>query len=436
MKRSAWVLCFLAAAACGDDADDGAGAADASSADAAIPAADAAADAAAAADSGAGDAATAAGEPLYVVSTGTVAGDDFIGYLATVPSLEPGAEYDLDDAAEIGTGSFIFGREREGAVYVASLAEPTITRWEIEGPGKFHKGKTVSFADLGFFSAYLAASAPIFSDEKSYFVDDEQDQVVIWNPARMELIGTIPLGDEDDGALMPVPEGAIVARGDRLLVTVGWRDPDDTTHFGDHVRVVAIDTRTDGIVDSSTDERSVHAALSATKSDGTAFYSPFSLYAAYRGVGDGHGAPSTLLRVAPDKSRFDAAYSVDLSELVGGRPAGDFTLLDDDVALIRVWHPELVDAVDESTARDVIRSQAGFLWWRWQVGDGEAVQIEDQAPSSLGSSLIAIDGKTYATSFLQEEDTTTLVEITDEGEFVPVLHGPGQIVGSGVMRVR
>jgi hypothetical protein len=300
----------------------------------------------------------------------------------------------------------------------------------------FVEHETLSLASLGITSAYLAASAPIFTADKSYFIDDEQDQVVIWSPSRMELLGSIQLGDPPEGALRPYPEGAIVVHEDQLVITVYWRDPEDTTSYGDHVRVVTIDTRTDTIVDSSVETRVTHAAFNAQSSDGTAFFTPYSLYAAYREIGEGHGAPSLALRIEPGEDTFDAGYALDMSALVGGRPAGDFTLLDDETALLRVWHPEIVDPVDPAEWQDVLWGEAGFLWWRWRIGDSEAVQIDNQEPGALGATVFKIDGKTYSTRYAADQSSTALVEITPAGEFLPSIEGTGLIVGGGVIRVR
>lgn len=374
--------------------------------------------------------------PLYVVSTGLVSGEEFLGYLATVRSLEPETEVSLHHAAETGYGAWIFNRPGDASVYAASLGEPTIVRWEIQGDAKFARRETLNLSDLGVQSAYLAASAPVFSAEKSYFVDETTDQVIIWNPSRMEYIGSIPLGDDDEGALRPIPEGNFLIRGDKLLLTVGWRDEDDTSHLGDHVRVLTIDTKTDTIVDSSDEERAGHEALNAQTSDGTAYFSPFSLYAAYRVIGRGHGAASRLLRVRPGAASFDADYDIDLSSLVGGRPAGDFTLLDEDTALLRVWRSELVDAVDPDAWQDVLWTQTGFLWWRWKLGDTEAVQLKDQEPGALGASVFRIDDKTYMTRYAEDGSSTDLIELTPDGTMRAGLRSPGQIIGNGVIRVR
>lgn len=391
-----------------------------------------------AAGCGGGSAATPdAGQgPLYVISTGVSTGDDFVGYLVTVPSLDATTTFNLDGAQEVEP-SWIFTQPGTPYVFAASLFTPTIDRYVAKDDGSLEKDKTVSFANLGVQSAYLAASAPIYSAEKSYFVDDVQDQIVIWNPKEMTIVGTIPLGDKAEGALPPAAEGTIVVHDGLIITEIHWSDPnDDPSLYGTHVRLVAVDPATDEIVKVTDDDRLTYASPMGRASDGAIYYSPGSFIAAEAVVGAGHGSPSRLLRLGAKDHAFDAAYALDLSTLVGGRSAGDFVLLDDQNALIRAWHPDLVDAITPENWKDVLWTQAGFMWWRWHVGDAQAVQIPNQSPGALGSAVFSLDGKTYVMRTAADSTTTTLDEIDAQGDFHPKLSGPGQFIGNSVIRVR
>jgi hypothetical protein len=73
------------------------------------------------------------------------------------------------------------------------------------------------------------------------------------------------------------------------------------------VRVVTIDTTTGSVVDSSVEQRVPHAAFNAQSADATAYFTPFSLHAAYREIGADHRAPSLAMRVEPGEDVFDPA---------------------------------------------------------------------------------------------------------------------------------
>ncbi|HXJ21367.1 MAG TPA: hypothetical protein VMT03_14140 [Polyangia bacterium] len=379
---------------------------------------------------------SAAQGPVYVVSTGVSSGDDFFGYLTTVGSLDPGTTFSLDGAIEVDP-SWIFSSPGKPYVYAASLLQPTIDRYLITDSGALARDATVSFANLGVQSAYLAASAPIYSDDKSYFVDDAQDQMVIWNPAAMTIIGTIPFGDQPEGALPPQPEGTVVVHDGLIMTAIDWSDSSsDPSLYGSKVRLLGIDPATDTIVQSTTDARITYASPLAQASDGTVYYSPPSFVAAEIQVAPGHGSPSQALSVGPTSAAFDPTFDLDLSALVGGRPAGDFILLDDQTAIVRAWHADLADPVTEANWKDVLWTEAGFLWWRWHVGDAQAIQIPNQSPGALGASVTRIDGKLYVVRTSADSTTSTLDEIDAQGEFTATLSGPGQLIGAGAVRVR
>jgi hypothetical protein len=374
--------------------------------------------------------------PLYVISAGVATEDDFIGYLATVKSVDETSTFTLDAAKEI-EASWIFSKEGQPYVYAASLFSPTITRFVVKDDGTLDQDKTVSFADYGVQVAYMAALAPIYSDEKSYFVDDAQDQLVIWNPKEMKAIGTIPFGDMPEGALPPAPEGSVFVHDGLIMTAIDWSDwMEDSSAYGSHVRLIAIDPATDKVVSVKDDDRITYAGLQGTGSDGAVYYSPASLISAYTLIGAGHGSPSRALRVPKGSRAFDPTFTLDLSALVGGRPAGDFTWIDGSTALIRAWHAELADPVTPATWQDVLWAQAGFKWWRWHAGDAQAVEIPGQQPGTLGASVIKVDGKLYVVRTNEDSKTSTLDRIEADGAFHPTLTGPGQFIGSGVLRIR
>ncbi len=98
----------------------------------------------------------------------------------------------------------------------------------------------------------------------------------------------------------------------------------DWSRFGDHVDLITIDPTTDAIVGRRSDPRGSYAFWGSLGSDGAAYFSPLSYYAPIRSMlGGDAGFASVALRVLPGEDAFDPGYTVDLSALVGGRPAGD-----------------------------------------------------------------------------------------------------------------
>jgi hypothetical protein len=374
-------------------------------------------------------------EPLYAIST-RVFGPNLegeTGYLTSVRSLAAGVTFDLSNAVEMSQGGSVFGRTGDEWVYWAADSEPVITRWSVGPEGTFTPGPSVSFAQLGLSSASGAAYSPIFSSDKSYFVDQEESRIVIWDPRGMSALGSIPLELERDGALSPTVFIELAVRGSVLLASVFWGDDNDWMRIGERTRLITIDTQTDRVVSTVDETRCNQLALGGQATDGTAYYSSRSFFTLPRMVfGEGFGVGSCSLRVVPPGMAFEQGYDVDLGALAGGRPAGDFTLINDQIGFLRVWHPELVgsQAGDWSS----VQGAAGFRWWRWSIGSAQAQEIQEQDSAANTVQLRRVDDKVYALRYTTDFAATTLQEFGADGSLRDGLSGPGGIYG--VIRVR
>jgi hypothetical protein len=359
---------------------------------------------------------------LYVGATRVFGPDTSNGYLFAVPTLDATSTVDLSRAVEL-EDAWVFGPG--GAdFYTATLFEPTIKAWHVTPEGTFVEGPTVSFVNAGVGGTYTAASTPWFSDDKAYFVDATSLQVVVWNPRAMEFIRTIELPAEPIVGLEPRAELAITR--DRVLVSVFWSSADSTRN-GDYVRLISIDPATDTISDVIDDARCASFSPAGASTDGTTYYSPWDFHVATRSVfGPGYGSASCGLRVLPAQAALDEAYELDLSTLVGGRPAAGLQLLGDRDALLHVWHEELVQATPETWSDR--RFAAGYTWYRWQIGSLTATELPDQAPSAEGSAWRVIDGKPISFANDSEYTETTLLELDETDHLRPCLKVPGWIV--------
>jgi hypothetical protein len=373
-----------------------------------------------------------AAEPLYVVSTQVLISDSQNqGYLASVSSLD-GGRFDVKNAIEVSSGMVQADREN-GYLYHASSRDPIITRYKLEDDGSFSEDGTLDFSNLGLDSVGAAAEAPFFAPDKAYFVRNQE--LIIWNPKDLEIIGSVPIEVENDGMLLRWM--TLVQRADRLFVTVHWqRDfSEDYTIFGDHVDLIEIDPETDAEVARTSDYRCNQLDTATSTSDGTLYLSSNAYNSPMRAMfGDDHGVDSCALRIVPKGESYDAGYEVDLPSLVGGRQAGDFGIVDDETAVLRVWHPELVsELADDKSNWEDIMAESGHLWWRWNIGDDAATPIEDQEPGAFGGEWFRVDGHLLLLTAEGDFSASTLLELQGD-ELVPALSGPGYVFG--VTRVR
>lgn len=374
-------------------------------------------------DAGASVVTTPAVAPLFVGSSRVFDPSGSNGYLFSFGSLQKETKIDLKSAIEI-EDAWVFG-DAKPYFYTATIFEPVLQRWTVSADGKFQAGPQLNLFNQGVEGAYSAASVPMFSADKSYFVDAPSLQVVVWNPKDMSFIKTIPIAAVANGDLAPSLDPNIVFRAGKMFVTVYWASQASKwTQYGAYSRVVTIDTTTDTIVASTDEPRTGSLTPAGVTSDGTVYYSPWDYHAAVRGVfGGSYGVPSHAVRIAPGADAPDAAYDLDLSALVGGRPAGNLFLLDDKQALIHVWHNDLVKATAANWSDT--RFEPGYLWYRWQLGAATAEPLPDQQPSVEGGEWRHIEGKVVRYAPDSEYANTTLWELLPDGRQSELLTVPG-----------
>lgn len=376
-------------------------------------------------------------DPLYLVTTRLQhTGQAAHTFLLTVPAIDAGTSFTLEQAVEVAADTAAFGARGKPFAFVASTSGPTVQRWRVAADGTLSAGSHADFASLGMRRADFAGSLSFHSADKAYFCNQfEPSEVVIWNPETLEIRGTIPLELPVLGTLRP--QVLLSQRQDRLFVIVSWQQEfaRDWTHFGDHVQVLAIDPATDTVVSRVDEPRCNSFSLASTAPDGTTYFSPAAYYAPLRPLlGAPSGVESCLLRILPGAESFDAAYGLELSELTGGRPTGDLALVAEGRAFLRVWHSELVTQLSDGNANwEAVLQEPGFQWWTWRVGEPEAEPIAEQQGTTVGP-LLQIDGKTYTTTLSADGSSSQLVELTAEGTLRPGLSGLGQILG--VFRLR
>lgn len=371
----------------------------------------------------------AAGDPVYVGATRVFTVDNTSqGYLYRFSSLEPDETVDLKQAREIDD-ALVFG-DAKPYFYTATIFSPTIQQWSLDDAGDFVPGPVVSFANEGVMGTYSAGLTPIFSDEKSYFVDSDSAQVVVWNPKEVTFIKTIPidvsLPEDHEGPADLTPTLEISVQKDRLLVSVFWNSFESGwTKFASFSRLVAIDPETDEVTRVTDETRCQSLSPVGTTSRGTTYYAPWDYHVAARAVfGDEHGVASCGLRVASTAQSYDEDYEVDLSALVDGRPAGTAFLMNDDAMLLHVWHEELSTATPENWTESG-RWDSSYQWYRWSIGDDRAELLPNQPPSGEGGSWAKLDGRLISYSANPEYSETTLVELDADGTSTELLRIPG-----------
>jgi hypothetical protein len=379
----------------------------------------------------AGDVAPAPASPpgeLYVMTSNVWGQSGATGYLYTVRSLASG-EATLEQAIELAGGAWLSGREGDRFVYVSSGdAGPTITRWEVTDDGRLLAGERVSFAGLGFTQGMRFGTAPIASDTRAYLLDSEQHRVATWDPSAM-TVGTVIDLDLGAPAALPAWLPTIRVRGDEVLVTAVW---EEDYRFGEASRIITIDGSTERVIQQSDERRCEQLAVSSQASDGTVYYSAYAHAAAARAVlGPEYGTRSCGLRIVPPGVSLDQGWEVDLSQLAGGRPAGEFVLASDRVGFFRAYYADEI-GVSAETWQDELGTPA-FRWWRWEIG-AERAEEQSEQPLSVEAAHYAVAGKVYVGNPTADWSKTTIVELVSTGGLRDGLTVPG--TPGGIVKVR
>ncbi len=364
--------------------------------------------------------------PLYAVAPRILSPESESLYIGVLPSLDQG-EVDLGNALEFTGGASMFGKPESGTLYVASFSEPTVERWALNERGTLERGATVSFANLGLDSA---ATGQVFSQGRAYFLAN--GEIVMWDPEAMVFLDTFPIPEfEYTGEGQYAPNASITELSDESILVYGhWSDVDEWNRWADHATQLVFDTVTNQVVSAWDEPRSeMLEPYGKRTSDGTTYFSSDPGYQTDAVTfGDEYGSRPVALRMLEGGSSFDQSFFVDMSTLVGGRPAGIMTPVSDDTFFIDVLHTELLDV--PLTDPTWWESQtAAYRYWLWHVGDAAATDVVEQAPRYASTAFQkVIDDKVYVQDHDFEFTEWWLLQLDPAGTLKRGLAGPGYSV--------
>jgi hypothetical protein len=358
---------------------------------------------------------TASGEPLYAVTT-QIIGEDFTSYLVPVSSLAAGAEANLDTAIEFAGRAVGVGPSRGGVVHVATDQSPVLARYVAQGNG-FALESELSFAGYGVTGLLAFSEQFVFAGaDKAYFIDDDSDQIIIWNPSQMTLTRSIDLTPfARDGLGMTTGLTPRLWQGHLVFALSYFQEEEE--RYSQEATIVFVDTESDEIAAAVTDTRCSYLAASMQSTDGDLYLGSSAYTAAVRAVlGDQYGGPSCVLRVNAGSRVTDPGFSLDLVELAGG-PAGDLVAGAGNRAFTRVLDPALAPATLPLTPGEL----SSPAYWRW----AEIADITDRGttlamlsalePGPSSSLSYVVDDRTLASQSSADYSSTTLIDLAAEG---------------------
>lgn len=171
-------------------------------------------------------------------------------YLLLLSDLDrAGAELELGQAREFaGQSDFA---THAGAILVANGDDPSVTRFTVNEEGELEEEETVSFASYGIASAAFWNNQFVATD-KAYMVNGPTE-LIVWNPATMELEGAIDLPEQEEREGLKLVVGladrSSVVHDGKFYIPVYWTDDNYAERSDDSV-VFVVDTKTDEVVDT------------------------------------------------------------------------------------------------------------------------------------------------------------------------------------------
>ncbi|HEY0463173.1 MAG TPA: hypothetical protein VGC79_03140 [Polyangiaceae bacterium] len=367
--------------------------------------------------------------PLYLVSTSVLTNDQATSYMTVVDSLAAGPKLGLDNALEFGGGARAYGPPKSDVVYVTSSEGPTLTEVRVQPNGTLARGRVLSFLKQGLSDTTGANVVHFISPTKAYFVSQETQEIVIWDPSKMAIVKTVSL----ELPLLPsstfltyYPRPIVV--GNKLLI-ISNESNDDDIYQPPIVSVV--DTERDVVVSSERDSRCPGVGNSAVDKHGDRYFAQDS-YAVSVHFLDKHAPAPCMLRIRAGETAFDPDWSRTLDQdlgtsiWTGASPGADGRFYVQAIA-------ETAPAVEAAEDPYSVNTALPWTWYSMSDGDAkpEPVAADYLDTPPLFPELDVGDAK-YVT--IWDLNDTTLLDLTSEDEPTEALQVRGFVYN--VVQVR
>jgi hypothetical protein len=358
-------------------------------------------------------AATVPDGPAYVAATRIWDDTTTTSFFHVLPSLAGGTPVDASQALEVAGAAKLFAFGDLGWFAIGGGEAPTITRYTLDDHGSLAKGKSISLGDYGVTD--LWDTLYFVSDDKAYYPDTDQSQLIVWNPTTMTVTGSIALPQTIRDGYLSYYGLTALRRGADLIFSVGWFDWLESDKVVAETGLVVIDTGTDKVKRYDVDTRCGGITQAIEVSSGDAYLVSSALAGAAYRVGRLASKPCAL-RLPRGADALDPAYAVQLESLVSGAIAGEPAPANGDELFLRVLDAGLVEVKDDSHTWD-LTGQSAWRWARWNVATNELRMVQDLPASTADVFWFRVDGKVYASETKSDYSETTLIDLlAPEGE--------------------
>lgn len=352
-------------------------------------------------------------DALYALAASVYDGNAWITYIAQSPTLAN--HITLDDALPLEGRALAVGPDGKGVTYVANGT--SITRYRLNEEDVLEAEEpSISFSGVGVTSIHEYGGQFVFhSDDKGYFFDGDNSQIVVWNPEEMTVGQPIPLDivpSELEGVVITY-SAAPVKVDNKVVTFVGLRQsvvPITPT------AVVVLDTE-DDTAEVVTDDRCGYVRDGVLASDGWVYLATEGYAAAYQRINNGDDiAAPCLLRFNPEDNEFDSEFLVETASLLDGSTAGSLSVAKDGSVYLKVLDETLAPIAEDSNAR-VIASAPAWKWASLSVGETPSATLLDLAPTSGSVTPFDLGSRRVVLTNRQAEVDGATITVSDISEF-------------------
>lgn len=354
-----------------------------------------------------------------VLCTLVVNPDDSVAFFVRLVSdaeLEQGEQIidGLQGAIEVGGGADCTVQGR--SVFVTNSESPTIARFD-EVDGVLVEGPRVSFMQFGVTAVFR--EPVILSNTKAYYLDQGSRQIVIWNPAEMTTIGSIPLGLAEPAEGLRQDNVFTQFVGDLLVVFNRYRDEQEVT--APRTDFWFIDSKTDDIVATDVTEECGGFRYSTVAANGDVYLGQWSRTVAQHALELPGSFPPCLVRIRAGTREIDRDYTVDLNALTGGLPtAGPIHAAPNDRALLFAYDTSRMPIDPTNQSLNELSIAVNWDWYEWQLGTEQPADRIESIPTNIGQlETRTYDGRTFLLRLSDDFSRSEYIDLTENlGETV------------------
>lgn len=371
------------------------------------------------------DDAQAVVEPRFILTTALVNEDVANSYVLFLESLDAG-EIGLDGAREFP--GFVTTSVRDGYVFIAEEEAPTMTRYEVAARGKqaeLAKPTSLSFSDYGVAS--LGYGLNFFASPERAYVSLDASERIVWSPQDMEIRGTMAL------ALPDAPKGfelnasydrGMLARNGEVFQSIYAANWDELS-FAAESHVAVWNSEKDRFTRASSAPCPM-LDVATRDDDGNVYFSNWVHANVAVLLNPDQSAKPCAVRIPPDSTEIDSAWTRDLSELAEGRQVMNLQYAGDGKFVAAVFYRErTTDPLDEEQI-----SAANWRLWQFDFEANEARPIEGVEWNDGGYGLYRFDEHTYVIVTATDGSETFGYQLDgDQGSQVFHVAGSGYQIG-------